>query len=91
MMWELIAANRRKSIALFVGMAATLCVLGYVIGEVVVPDGGGYLGLMFAVAIWVLLSAVSLIGGSNMILSMSGARLRAVLVRPRRHPIVRTP
>ena len=88
MMWELIAANRRKSIALFAGMAATLCVLGFVIGEVVVPDGGGYMGLIFATAIWVLLSAVSLIGGSNMILSMSGAREVKRDLHPRLYNVV---
>jgi len=74
MMWELIAANRRKSIALFAGMMATLCALGYFIGHVVIPDGGGYVGLIFALAIWAVLSSISVFGGGSMILSMSGAR-----------------
>ena len=43
MMWELIAANKRKSIFLFAGMAIILCVLGYLIGFTVYPDGGGFL------------------------------------------------
>ena len=50
MMWELIAANRRKSIVLFAGMAVILCLLGYGIGYTFHPDGGGQLGLFIAVA-----------------------------------------
>jgi heat shock protein HtpX len=74
MMWELIAANRRKSMFLFVGMAALLCALGYLIGHVVLPDGGGNLGLIVAIGLWMLLSAVSVFGGSDLILRLSHAR-----------------
>jgi heat shock protein HtpX len=74
MMWELIAANRRKSIGLFAGMAVVLCVLGYLIGHVVHPDGGGMLGLIVAVALWVVLSAVSAFGGSDLMLRISHAK-----------------
>lgn len=74
MMWELIAANRRKSFFLFAGMAVVLCVLGFLIGHIVHPDGGGYLGLFLAVAIWVFLSALSVFGGGGMILRLSHAR-----------------
>ncbi len=74
MMWELIAANRRKSMFLFAGMAIILCVLGYLIGHIVHPEGGGNLGLFMAVAIWVVLSALSVFGGSSLILRLSHAR-----------------
>jgi heat shock protein HtpX len=74
MMWELIAANRRKSLVLFAGMAAVLCTLGYLTGRVALPEGGGYLGLIMAIAIWVVLSAMSLFGGGSILLHMSGAR-----------------
>ena len=36
--------------SLFIGMAAVLVTLGYLIGHVVHPEGGGRLGLIFAVA-----------------------------------------
>ena len=74
MMWELIAANRRKSMFLFVGMAVVLCLLGFTIGEVVAPDGGGFLGLIFAVAIFVILASISLFNGDNIMLRLSRAR-----------------
>jgi heat shock protein HtpX len=83
MMWELIAANRRKSLFLFAGMAAVLCSLGYLIGYIVGPErSGGYIGLVFAVAIWIGMSAVSVFGGGNLILRLS----RAKPVTPDVHP-----
>ena len=71
MMWELIAANRRKSMFLFIGMAVVLCLLGFTIGEVVAPDGGGFLGLIFAVAVFVILTSISLFNGDNIMLRLS--------------------
>ena len=46
-MWEQIQANRRKTGALVVGMAALLFALGYVIAEASVP-GAGFFGLAIA-------------------------------------------
>ncbi|HEX6790594.1 MAG TPA: M48 family metallopeptidase [Candidatus Krumholzibacteria bacterium] len=74
MMWELIAANRRKSIFLFVGMAALLVSLGYLIGEATMGEGGGWIGLIIATAIWVVMSAASVFGGPELVLKMSHAR-----------------
>jgi heat shock protein HtpX len=74
MMWELIAANRRKSMFLFAGMAIILCGLGYLIGHIVHPEGGGTLGLILAVAIWMFMSGMSVLGGGNLILRLSHAR-----------------
>jgi len=74
MMWELIAINRRKSLMLFAGMAVILCLLGYGIGYTVHPDGGGQLGLVIAVSIWLGLSALTVFKGGNMLLMLSRAR-----------------
>jgi heat shock protein HtpX len=74
MMWELIAANRRKSIFLFVGMAALLVALGYFIGEATMGEGGGWIGLIIALTVWVIMSAASVFGGPDLVLRMSRAR-----------------
>jgi heat shock protein HtpX len=84
MMWELIAANRRKSLALFAGMALILCLLGYGIGYTVEPNGGGHLGLFIAVSIWFLLTAMSVFGGGSLLLRLSRARP----VSPEVHPVL---
>jgi heat shock protein HtpX len=88
MMWELIAANRRKSLILFAGMAIILCLLGYGIGFTVHPDGGGLLGLFLAVAIWMVLAAMSVFGGGNLILKLSRARPVTQDVHPQLYNIV---
>lgn len=88
MMWELIAANRRKSMFLFAGMALVLCALGYLIGFTVHPEGGGFLGLFVAIAIWVLLSAMSVFGGSSLILKLSRARPVSPDVHPQLYNVV---
>jgi len=88
MMWELIAANRRKSLMLFAGMAAILCTLGYLTGRVAFPEGGGFLGLMMALTIWVLLSVVSLFSGGSVLLHMSGARAVTQDVHPQLFNVV---
>jgi len=74
MMWELIAANKRKSILLFVGMAVLLVSLGYLIGEATMGEGGGWIGLIIAVAVWVIMSAASVFAGPELVLKMSRAR-----------------
>jgi heat shock protein HtpX len=75
MMWELIAANRRKSVLLFTGMAALLLALGYFIGEATIgQNGGGWIGLIIATAVWVIMSAASVFGGPELVLKMSHAK-----------------
>jgi heat shock protein HtpX len=88
MMWELIAANRRKSIILFVGMAVILCALGYLIGYTVHPENGGITGLIFAVALWMLLAAISIFGGGSMLLKLSRARPVSPDLHPQLHNVV---
>ncbi len=73
-MWELIKSNQRKSIFLFLGMAVTLVLLGYLIGSTFAPDGGGLFGVSIAIIIWTVLSIVSLTAGSSLMLSISKAQ-----------------
>ncbi len=73
-MWELIKSNQRKSFLLFIGMAVTLILLGYLIGSTFVPDGGGVFGISIAIIIWTVLSIISVTAGSKLVLSISQAK-----------------
>ncbi len=73
-MWELIKANQRKSIFLFIGMALTLILLGYIIGSTFIPNGGGVFGISIAIIIWTVLSIISVTSGSSLVLSISKAK-----------------
>ena len=72
-MWELIAANKRKSIILLTIMAMVMIGLGMLIAEVIVPRawifGGGV-----AFFIWMIMSLVSYYSGDAIFLASSGAR-----------------
>ncbi|MDZ7624629.1 MAG: hypothetical protein U5J96_09325 [Ignavibacteriaceae bacterium] len=74
MMWELIEANRRKSLVLFISMGITLLLLGYFFGSAYYPDGGGFIGIFFAFVIWGILSLISYFSGSKILLAVSGAK-----------------
>lgn len=71
-MWEIIKANNRKSIILFVSMAACLLLLGYVLGEVFYPQGGMN-GLFVAAIIWIIMSIISYTSADSILLSVSHA------------------
>ncbi len=73
-MWELIRANKRKSIILFILMGLCLLLLGYLIGAVIDPQIGGIFGLSIAAVIWFIMSLVSYFSGDRIILAMSGAK-----------------
>jgi len=73
-MWELIQANRRKSLFLFISMGITLLLLGYFFGSTYYPDGGGFIGIFFAFLIWGILSLISYFSGSKILLAVSGAK-----------------
>ena len=73
-MWELIKSNQRKSYFLFLVMAITLILLGYLIGNIFEPDGGGVFGVFIAIIIWTVLSMISLSAGSSLLLSISKAQ-----------------
>jgi heat shock protein HtpX len=73
-MWELIKANRRKSIILFVCLAACLLALGYIIGVALFPPDGGLAGLFIAATGWVVFSLVSVSSGDAIFLRLSYAK-----------------
>ena len=72
-MWEQIRANKRKSVALVLMMAALLLTLGFVIGEAVVPRAGWY-GLAIAALVWAVMSLAAYFQGGNLLLAVSGAK-----------------
>lgn len=73
-MWELIQSNRRKSLILFISLGITLLLLGYFFGSAYHPDGGGFIGIFFALVIWGILSLISYFSGSKILLAVSGAK-----------------
>ena len=87
-MWELIQANKRRSVVLFITLGATLLLLGYFIGSAYFPDGGGFIGLFFALIIWGILSLVSYSSGSKIMLAVSGAKEVTKEVHPQLFNIV---
>ncbi|MBN1521863.1 MAG: M48 family metalloprotease [Candidatus Aureabacteria bacterium] len=72
-MWELIQANKRKSVFLFSGLFFVLAILGFIIGGAVEPGNGPYVGLLLAVVIAVFMGSVSYFAGDSIILAMAGA------------------
>lgn len=87
-MWELIQANRRKSIILFFAMGIILLLLGYFVGETFLGYGSGSFGILIAFVIWVVLSAISYFAGSSIILSISNAKEVTKEVHPQLFNIV---
>ncbi len=73
-MWELIRANKRNSIILMALMAAVLMTLGLVIGAGVFGAEGGFIGLIIAAAVWLLLTLVSFASGDQIFLAASRAK-----------------
>ena len=82
MMWELISANRKKSMWLFIGMAILLVTLGFFVGHVWMGDQGGLIGIGLAVFLWGLMTLVSITNGDRILLSVAGAKE----VTPEIHP-----
>jgi heat shock protein HtpX len=72
-MWELIRANKRNSIILMALMAATLLLLGYVIGVAAAGQDAGFIGIIVASVIWFILAIVSFSSGDQILLSASKA------------------
>ena len=52
-MWELIRANQRRSAILISCMVALLLLLGWFLGEAVFP-GGGRIGVLVALGVWLI-------------------------------------
>jgi heat shock protein HtpX len=87
-MWELIEANRRKSLILFFSLGLTLLLLGYFFGSAYYPDGGGFIGIFFALIIWGILSLISYFSGSKILLAVSGAKEVTKEVHPQLFNVV---
>jgi heat shock protein HtpX len=87
-MWELIQSNRRKSLVLFISLGITLILLGYFFGGAYYPDGGGYIGIFFALIIWGILSLISYFSGSKILLAVSGAKEVTKEVHPQLYNVV---
>ncbi len=72
-MFELIRANQRRTFVLIAAMGALFLVMGWLIGELF-WSGGGSLGLVAAVVVWIGLSLISYFQGDRIVLSISRAR-----------------
>jgi len=72
-MWELIAANKRKSVILLTVMAMAMIGAGMLIGQAVAP-GAWLVGGFFAFVLWLILSLVSYYSGDAIFLASAGAR-----------------
>jgi len=88
MMWELIQANRRKSIFIFIGMGLLLILIGFTFGSFYSPENGGFLGIFFALMLWGILSMVSYFAGSKILLAVSGAKEVTKDVHPQLYNVV---
>jgi heat shock protein HtpX len=73
-MWELIRANKRKSVLLMVLMAVVLMLVGLAIGLFAFGPEGAFLGLMIATGVWLVLTLISFSSGDQILLAASGAR-----------------
>ena len=87
-MWELIQANKRRSIFLFIGMGIILILLGYFLGVTFLGEQGGSFGVFIAFIIWSILSLISYFAGSKVILSLSNAKEVTKDVHPQLFNIV---
>ena len=72
-MWELIAANKRKSVVLITVMGMLMIGAGMLIAEAVAP-GGWLAGGGIALTLWAILSLVSYYGGDGIFLASAGAQ-----------------
>ncbi|HMN24031.1 MAG TPA: M48 family metallopeptidase [Ignavibacteriaceae bacterium] len=88
MMWELIAANKRKSIYIFIGMGLLLILIGFVFGSFYSPENGGIIGIFLTIVLWGILSMISYFAGSKILLAVSGAKEVTQEVHPQLFNVV---
>jgi heat shock protein HtpX len=81
-MWEIIRANRRKSIYLTVMMAALLLCVGYAAGELALGQGAGIFGLFIAFIVWMIMTLVAYFQGKQVFMRIA----RAQKIRKEDHP-----
>ncbi|MBE0538323.1 MAG: M48 family metallopeptidase [Ignavibacterium sp.] len=87
-MWELIEANKRKSIFIFIGMGLLLILIGFTFGSFYSPENGGFFGIFLALILWGILSMVSYFAGSKILLAVSGAKEVTQEVHPQLYNVV---
>ena len=87
-MWELIRANRRKSMLLFILMGIGLILLGAAISYFVNPAGMGIDGIIIALLIWIVMALVSYYRGASILLSASKAKKVTPDVHPQLYNVV---
>jgi len=85
-MWEQINSNRRRSVALTIGIGAILLGVGYLIGLYFFSNG--YAGLIVALIIWGIMNLVALFQGDSILLSISKAKKIKKSDHPRLYNIV---
>lgn len=73
-MWEHIAANRRKSILLVMSAALLLALLGWAGGEYFLGEGGGTIGVLAALVVWLAMTLTAWYQGDGIMLSVAGAK-----------------
>jgi heat shock protein HtpX len=73
-MWELISANRKKSIILFTAMFFILLILGFFIGYYLIAEEQWYYGIIFAILLWAVLVGVTFLQGEEIILRLAQAK-----------------
>lgn len=81
-MWEQIRINKRNSILLLTGMGLVLAALGFLIGAAIGGPEAGWVGILAATGIWLVLTFLSFSSGDQILLASS----RAVPVTSEVHP-----
>jgi Zn-dependent protease with chaperone function len=84
-MYEQIAANKRKTVLLFLGAFLFLVAVGYLIGRL---TGYGALGLAIALIVAIVMSISSYMFGDRLVLASTRAREVSAEEAPRLHNIV---
>lgn len=87
-MWELIRANKRKSIILIGVMGLLMICAGLLIGEAMAPGGGWAFGGVVALVLWTIMSLVSYYSGDGIFLASAGAKQIQRSDHPTLHNIV---
>ena len=86
--WELIRANKRKSLILFISMGICLLLLGYVVGGAFFPPDGGIAGLFLALGLWFFMSLISYSAGDSILLAVSKAKEVTADIHPQLFHVV---
>ncbi|MCK5565077.1 MAG: M48 family metallopeptidase [Planctomycetes bacterium] len=87
-MWEQIRVNKRNSFFLMGMMAMVLMGLGFALGNAFGRTEGGFIGLIVATVIWLILMLVSFSVGDKVLLASSKARKVTAEVHPQLFNVV---